>query len=96
MERLPEMEKCGSFMCGKESRMLLKADFMELTRESTLFLAVVIGLMIAFFTAFHADVAWDLILLKADDTDDFTELKMLLTLDLMALSTDEMTDLIPF
>jgi hypothetical protein len=69
---------------------------MELTRDSTLFLAVVIGLMIAFFTAFHADVAWDLMLLKADDTDDFTELKMLLTLDLMPFSTVEMTDLMLF
>ena len=37
-----------------------------------------------------------MILLKADDTDDFTELKILLTLDLMAFSTAEMTDFIPF
>ena len=85
MDSLPDTEKCGSLMCGRDNFMFAKKPLIASTTDLTLVFAASIGVIMAFLIPFQTVDAVDLILLNTDVTVDLTALNTPETLDLTSL-----------
>ena len=95
-EKLPEMLKCGSLMCGRLSLQLAKKLLMLLKALEICCFAASMGPVMALLMPFQTEVAVDLMLLKMELTVVFTALKTVDTFVFTPSTTVLMELLIPF